>query len=50
MVRMYDFGAEYSSVDANERRAIAWPIAVWSCYIPESEMQDINILECLILQ
>ncbi|MCI6244038.1 MAG: hypothetical protein MR646_12310 [Agathobacter sp.] len=50
MLRMYDFGAEYSNVSVNERRAIAWPVAVWSCYIPESETQKINILESLILQ
>lgn len=50
MPRMYDFGADYSSVSVNERRAIAWPVAVWSCYIPESETQKINILESLILQ
>lgn len=50
MLRMYDFGADYSSVSVNERRAIAWPVAVWSCYIPESETQKINILESLILQ
>lgn len=50
MPRMYDFGADYSNVSVNERRAIAWPVAVWSCYIPESETQKINILESLILQ
>lgn len=50
MPRMYDFGADYSSVSVNERRAIAWPVAVWACYIPESETQKINILESLILQ
>lgn len=50
MVRLYDFGADTRSVSANERKAIAWPIAVWSCYISESELQEINILEHLILQ
>ena len=50
MVRLYDFGADTKSVVANERKAIAWPVAVWSCYIPENETQDINILEHLILQ
>lgn len=50
MVKMYDFGADTKSVSANERRPFAWPVAVWSCYIPENESQDINILEHLILQ
>lgn len=50
MSRLYDFGADTSNVSANERKAIAWPVAVWSCYIPESEAQGINILEHLILQ
>lgn len=50
MVKMYDFGANTKSVGANERKAFAWPVAVWSCYIPESESQNINILEHLILQ
>lgn len=50
MVKMYDFGTDTSNVSANERRALAWPIAVWSCYIPESDSQDLNILEHLILQ
>lgn len=50
MVKMYDFGADTSNVSANERRALAWPVAVWSCYIPESETQELNILEHLILQ
>lgn len=50
MVKMYDFGADYRGISANERRAFAWPIAVWSCYIPESDTQDLNILEHLILQ
>lgn len=50
MVKMYDFGADTKSVSANERKAFAWPVAVWSCYIPENESQDINILEHLILQ
>lgn len=49
-VRMYDFGADCGSISSNERRAIAWPVAVWACYIPESQVQDINILEHLILQ
>lgn len=50
MVKLYDFGTDTSSVGANERKAFAWPVAVWSCYIPENETQDINILEQLILQ
>lgn len=50
MIRMYDFGADTSNVCSNERKALAWPIAVWSCYIPESECQDLNILEHLILR
>ena len=50
MPRMYDFGTDYSNVSVNERRAIAWPVAVWSCYIPESETQKINVLESLVLQ
>lgn len=50
MVKLYDFGADTSNVSANERKAIAWPVAVWSCYIPESESQELNILEHLILQ
>ncbi len=50
MARMYDFGADFKDISANERKAFAWPIAVWACYIPESEAQDINILEHLILQ
>ena len=50
MVRMYDFGADTKNVSANERKPFAWPVAVWSCYIPENEFQDINILEHLILQ
>lgn len=50
MVRMYDFGADTKNVSANERKPFAWPVAVWSCYIPENESQDINILEHLILQ
>ncbi len=50
MVKTYDFGTNTKTVSANERKPIAWPIAVWSCYIPESEVQDINILEHLILQ
>lgn len=50
MVKMYDFGADTKSVSANERRPFAWPVAIWSCYIPENESQDINILEHLILQ
>ena len=49
-MKMYDFGADTKSVSANERKAFAWPVAVWSCYIPENESQDINILEHLILQ
>lgn len=47
---MYDFGADTSNVGANERKPLAWPIAVWSCYIPESDSQELNILEHLILQ
>ena len=50
MARMYDFGADTKNVSVNERKAFAWPVAVWSCYIPENETQDINILEHLILQ
>ncbi|WP_029232546.1 hypothetical protein [Butyrivibrio sp. VCB2006] len=50
MAKLYDFGADYRNVSANERRAFAWPVAVWTCYIPESDVQDINILEHLILQ
>ena len=50
MVKLYDFGADISDVGINERQVLAWPIAVWSCYIPESEGQNINILEHLILQ
>ena len=50
MVKLYDFGTDTSSVGANERKAFAWPVAVWSCYIPENETQDINILEQLILK
>lgn len=50
MVRMYDFGSNTGEISVNERKAIAWPIAVWSCYIPESETQQLNILEHLILE
>ncbi len=50
MAKLYDFGADYRNVSANERRALAWPVAVWTCYLPESEVQNINILEHLILQ
>ena len=50
MAKLYDFGADASGVSANERKAIAWPIAVWSCYIPESDVQGLNIIEHLILQ
>ncbi len=50
MSKMYDFGTDTSNVSANERRAFAWPTAVWSCYIPESEAQSLNILEHLLLR
>lgn len=50
MPKMYDFGTDTSNVSANERRALAWPTAVWSCYIPESEAQNLNILEHLLLR
>ena len=50
MPKMYDFGADISNVSANERKALSWPVAIWTCYIPESDVQDINILEHLILR
>lgn len=50
MVKMYDFGADTSNIGVNERKALAWPVAVWSCYIPESDSHELNILEHLILQ
>ena len=50
MSKMYDFGTDTSNVSANERSALAWPTAVWSCYIPESEAQSLNILEHLLLR
>lgn len=50
MTQLYDFGTDAAFISANERRAVAWPVAVWSCYIPENETQNINILEHLILQ
>ncbi len=50
MNRLYDFGTDASNIGVNERRALAWPVAVWSCYIPESDLHDVNILEGLILK
>lgn len=50
MIKMYDFGANTTNISINERKALAWPIAVWSCYIPESDTHELNILEHLILQ
>ena len=50
MIKTYDFGADIKNINANERKALAWPVAIWTCYIPESETQEINILEHLILQ
>lgn len=50
MIRMYDFGSNTRNVSVNERKAFAWPVAVWTCYIPESEIQQLNILEHLILE
>lgn len=50
MVKLYDFGVDMQNISANERKAIAWPVAIWSCYIPESEANSLNILEHLILQ
>lgn len=50
MARLYDFGTDRQNISVNERKAYAWPVAVWSCYIPESERNDLNILERLILQ
>ena len=50
MAKIYDFGANANNICANERKALAWPVAIWSCYIPESDTQGLNILEHLILQ
>ncbi len=50
MAKLYDFGADTGNIGVNERKAVAWPIAVWACYIPDSEFGKLNILEHLILQ
>ena len=50
MAKIYDFGANTNNICANERKSLAWPVAIWSCYIPESATQKLNILEHLILQ
>jgi len=49
MRRMYDFGVETSGISREERQLLAWPVSVWTYYIPEDSIKDVNILEHLLL-
>ncbi len=48
-VQVYDLNSDCDGISAEERQAIAWPVAMWRCNIPENIESKINALEKLIL-
>lgn len=48
--QLYNFGVNKEVARPEERKILAWPVAVWSCLIPDEISPKINILEKLILK
>lgn len=48
--QLYNFGVDKELARPEERKTLAWPVAVWSCLIPDEVAPKINILEKLILK
>lgn len=48
-MRLFDFGAENGGSKPETLKAVAWPINVWGCYIPDNVNPNLNIIEKLIL-
>lgn len=48
--QLYNFGVNKELARPEERKTLAWPVAVWSCLIPDEVAPKINILEKLILK
>lgn len=48
-VRLYDLGVENTEHKREKVKAVAWPIAAWRCFIPDSLVPEINIIEKMVL-
>lgn len=48
-MRVYDLKCDLGEITAERRCPIAWPVAVWRCYIPQNIGEKVNALEELIL-
>lgn len=48
-MKLYNFGVNVKGRQPDTYKPIAWPIYVWTCYVPENVNPQINILEKLIL-